>query len=133
MPDFAGPALVRLNDTDLTDQGRTFDEKRDERAVENVTANGTIKKYIIAEKREWDLAWSMLPQNASDTYDEKGARDTIKALAMVGNTVTLRVRDSYGEENIYTVWIQDYSEKIVRRDFVSNIFLYDVSISLKEQ
>ena len=33
MPDFAGPALVRLNDNDLTDQGRTFDEKRDERAA----------------------------------------------------------------------------------------------------
>jgi len=131
--DFAGPALVRLNDTDLTDQGRTFDEDRDERAVENTTANGTIKKYIIAEKRTWNFGWSMLPQNASDTYDEKGARDTIKALAMVGNTVTLRVRNSYGEEYIYTVWIESYSEKLVRRDFISNIFLYDISLSLKEQ
>jgi len=133
MPDFAGPALVKLDNTDLTDQGRTFDEKRDERAVENVTAKGTIKKYIIAEKRTWDLSWAMLPQLASDTYDEKGARDTIKALAMVGDTVTLWTRSSYGEEYTYTVWIENYSEKIVRRDFVSNIFLYDVSISLKEQ
>ena len=133
MVTFAGPALVRFDDTDITDQGRTFSEGRDERAVSNNTANGTIKKYIIAEKRTWSLSWSYIPQLSTDTYDEKGARDTIKALAMIGDPITLRVRNSYGEEYVYTVWIEDYDEKVVRRDFVTNIFLYDVNLSLKEQ
>lgn len=128
-----GPNLIKIDDVELTDQGRTFDEKRDERKVENTTARGTIKKYIIAEKKTWDISWTMLPQYAYDTYDGYGARDSIRALALSGNTVTLRVRNEYDEEFVYTAWIQDYSEKLVRRDFIANIFLYDVSISLQER
>lgn len=129
----SGPNLVAINDIEFTDQGRTFDEERDERAVTVELASGKIKKYIKSEKRTWDIRYTWLPQTSAQTYDGKSARDDLKSTAFTGNTVNLKVKNVAGGTDSYTAFVESYDEKLIKRDYFENIFFYDVSIQLKEQ
>jgi hypothetical protein len=125
--------ILSLNDTEFTDQGRTLSESREERAVSVQLASGKIKKYVMGEKKRWSLEWSWLPNSSSMTHDGKAARDQLRAIAYTGNTVTMLVRNTYGQTDTYTVWVESYSEDVIRRDTVNGEFFYNVSIELMEQ
>jgi len=125
--------ILSLNGTEFTDQGRTLSESRDERAVTVQLASGKIKKYVMGEKKRWSLSWKWLPHSSALTHDNKGARDQLRAIAFAGNTVTMLVRNTYGQTDTYTVWIENYSEDVVRRDTVTGQFFYDVTLELLEQ
>lgn len=125
--------LISLNGIELTDQGRTFSEAREERSVSVELASGRIKKYIKGLKRTWQIQWQWLPGDASSTHDGLGGRDQIRAIAYSANTFALITRNTYGETDSYTVWVTDYDEELVRRDNVSGEHFYNVTLSLQEQ
>lgn len=125
--------LITLNGVEFTDQGRTFSESREERAVSVQLSSGKIKKYVMGEKHRWSISWDWLPNSASLTYDNKGARDQLRALAYTGNTYSLSLKNTVGTTDSYTVFIESYEEELVRRDTVNNEFYYKVSIELMEQ
>lgn len=127
--------LITLNGIELTDQGRTLSESREERAVSVQLANGKIKKYVMGEKHRWSVSWTWLPNASSLTYDGKAARDTIRPLAYTGNTYSFTIKSTVGENPLasYTVFIESYEEEVVRRDTINNEFYYNVSIELMEQ
>jgi hypothetical protein len=125
--------LIVLNGLEITDQGRTLNESREERAVAVQLANGNIKKYVMGEKHRWSLAWTWLPHSAALTHDGYAARDSLRALAYTGNSYTLTIKNTVGQTNSYTVFIESYEEELVRRDTVNNQFFYNVSIELMEQ
>jgi hypothetical protein len=127
------PNLISLNGVEFTDQGRTLSSSRDERSATVQLANGLTKKYFMAVKYSFSLNWTMLPSTASKTYDKKGARDELKALVDTQDTLTLIVRSPIGSSSTYTVWVDSYSEDIVRRDYISNTIFYEVKLDLKEQ
>ena len=124
----------------LTDQGRTFSMSRDERSASVSLANGLVKKYFMAVKYSFSLEWQMLPSVASKTYDKKNARDAIKELADLEDTLTLTLQRTssgspVGATTSYTVWLENYTEDIVRRDFSTSTptIWYTVKLDLKEQ
>lgn len=127
------PNLISLNAVELTDQGRTFSQSKDERSTSVQLANGLIKKYFTAVKYSFSLSWTMLPNTAAQTYDKKGARNEIKTLAETQSVLTLIVRSPIGSSTTYDVWVENYSEDIIRRDYVSNTIFYEVKLDLKEQ
>lgn len=127
------PNLISLGGVELTDQGRTFSMSRDERSVPVQLASGVTKKYFMAVKYSFSLNWDMLPNASTKTYDLKSARDAIKTISDTQDVLTLIVRSPIGATNTYTVWVDSYSEDIVRRDYVGNTIWYNVKLDLKEQ
>jgi hypothetical protein len=123
----------------LTDQGRTFSMSRDERSVPVQLASGLIKKYFMAVKYSFSLEWSYLPGDSSQTYDKKYARNMIEELSRyTADTLTLTLQRTSGgvptgAQTSYTVWVENYSEDIIRRDYASNSIWYNVKLDLKEQ
>lgn len=125
--------ILSLNGVEFTDQGRTLSESREEVSAPVQLANGTVKKYIIAIKKRWSISWQWLPNLSSLTYDEKGARDQLRAIAYAGNTFPLIMRNTYGETTSHTVWVENYSEELIRRDTINGEYFYNVTVELVEQ
>lgn len=127
------PALIQLDDIALTDQGRSpIEIGRDERSVSVELANGTTKKYIKSVKKTFTLSWTWLPDLASDTVDGHAARFIIKNnFGQSGTTHTLSVEDENGFTEEYIVFVDDYSETLIRRS--SGGYFWDVNLTLREQ
>ena len=127
------PNLISLNGYEFTDQGRTYSESRDERSVPVQLSSGITKKYFMSIKKSFSIEWNMLPSTSTQTYDHKSARDDLKTIMDVQDVLTLVVRTPIGSSATYTVWVESYSEDIVRRDYINNTIWYNVKLSLKEQ
>jgi len=127
------PNLITLGGYELTDQGRTFSSARDERSIPVELASGLTKKYFKAVKYTFSIAWTQLPSLSTQTYDKKEARNTLKVLSDTQAVLPLIVRAPIGTTQTYNVWIESYSENIMRRDFVSGAIFYEVSLELKQQ
>jgi len=129
----AYPALIKLEGSALTDQGRTYTSEREERIVDHELASGKIVKYIKAVKWNWTISWQWLPKLAAETFDNNQARDFIKGEADDGKIKTLEVVWSDSSSDTFAVFIQGYNEEIQRRDYVSDTIFYNVDLELKEQ
>jgi hypothetical protein len=127
------PNLISLGGYELTDQGRTLSIARDERSIAVELAAGLTKKYFKAVKYSFSLKWTQLPSLSTQTYDRKEARNTLKVLSDTQTVLPLIVRAPIGTTQTYNVWIESYSEDILRRDYISNAIFYEVSLELKEQ
>jgi len=126
---------ISLGGTELTDDGRTFDENADLRMIQNELANGSLRRYVKANKRKFSLSWTWMPNTSTVTSDKKGGRDAVRALAYAGTSLTLLVRNIASASSTYetyTVFVESYSEKMIRRDTAGQIYFYDVTLSLVE-
>lgn len=128
------PAAIKVDAIDLTDQGRSpVEVVRDERSVVIELASGKKKKYIKGIKHTFSMQWTWLPSEDANTIDGYAGRDTLVAnFAESGNTHTLIFRDEIGGSDTYTVFVSDYSERLVRRS-PNEEFFWEVSISFEEQ
>jgi hypothetical protein len=122
--------LLTLGGSTLTNHGRTFEEKIDERSTIVELASGRLRKYVKYVGHEWTLSWTWLPNDTSTT-DGNGGRDVIKAL-YDGEEKALVVYDLNGGTDTYTVFITDYNEKLLRRDYNGTRSYWEVSLTLKE-
>lgn len=126
--------MISLGGVEFTDDGRTYNETRDERAVEVELANGSLKKYVKAEKRIFEISWTHLPQTSAYTSDRKGARNELRPICYNGSTTTLVVRNVIGGgSESYVVFVNSYSEEVKLRDPRTGNILYEVKIELKER
>ena len=41
-------------------------------------ANGTLRKYVVAEKQQWDIAWTMVPSYRHETVDGAWGAEDLK-------------------------------------------------------
>lgn len=125
------PRLMRWNGNAITDHNRSqlsIDVERIEKKQR--MSNGTMRKYIVADKRTFSTSWSMLPKLTSQTVDGFWGADDIETFY---NTITgyftLELTDADGESTDYTVMFSDFSKSIVKRGSVD---FWEVSISLEE-
>jgi hypothetical protein len=42
-------------------------------------ANGLLRKYVIADKQQWEISWSMLPSFRNETVDGAWAAEDLKS------------------------------------------------------
>lgn len=125
--------LLTLNGTALTDHGRTFNEHLDKREVAVELADGTVKKYIKGYKKIFSMEWDWVPSTAPKTFDAYAARDFIRHAASQGTTFPFVVVNTIGVQETYVVWVEDYSEDLLKRDFVGGEFFWNIKLELKEQ
>lgn len=125
------PRLMRWNGNAITDHNRaqlSIDVERLEKKQR--MANGTLRKYIVADKRNFSTSWSMLPKLSTQTVDGFWGAEAIEQFY---NTITgsfsLELTDGDGEVYTYTVMFSDFSKSVAKRGSVD---FWEVSVSLEE-
>jgi len=125
--------LISLGGVELTDQGRTFSESSELKKVDVELANGGTKRYYKAGKRKFSLNWTWAPDATAQTFDAYGARDAIRTLVYTGTSLVLIIRNHPTDLPVtYTVLIESYSENLLRRDVVSGVYFWELSLELME-
>jgi hypothetical protein len=125
-------ALVQLNGNYLTDHNRSelsVDIERIERTAR--MANGTLRKYVIADKRTYSMSWDMLPGSSNYTVDGKwGAHEIIEFYEANAGEVTLTLTDSHNiESNDILVVISKLDYSLTKR---GRFDMFDMSLTLEE-
>jgi hypothetical protein len=134
--------LLLLDGKPLTNQNRTLNISSMPVFIENRNWAGNSSRYYknqtSADKKSFSINWSFIPNFRENTVDERHSRDYIRKLSLDPDIHELRIinQDSDGvtpyTETIYNVFIKDFSENLIRRDMVDNVYYFDCSISLEE-
>lgn len=128
---FPRPRLMRWNGNPVTDHNRGQLEVSVERIEKKQRlANGTLRKYIVADKRTFSCSWTMLPKLSSQTVDGFWGGDAIENFY---NTVvgpfSLELTDGDGEVYTYSVMFSEFSKQIVKRGSVD---FWEINVTLEE-
>jgi|SRR4051812_30728465 ATP adenylyltransferase/5',5'''-P-1,P-4-tetraphosphate phosphorylase II len=128
---FVRPRLMRWNGNAITDHNRqqlSVDVERIEKKQR--MANGTLRKYIVADKRSFSTSWTMLPKITAKTVDGFWGADAIEEFYnTVSGSFSLELSDGDGETYTYNVMFSDFSKTITKRGSVD---FWEVSVSMEE-
>ena len=134
--------LLLLDGKPLTNQNRTLNISSLPVFIENRNWAGNSSRYYknqtSADKKSFNINWRFIPNFREKTVDERHSRDYLRKLSLDPDVHELRIvnQDSDGitpyTETVYNVFIKDFSENLIRRDIVDNVYYFDCSISLEE-
>jgi hypothetical protein len=128
---FRKARLMRWANNAITDHNRQPLDISVER-IENKQrmANGTMRKYIVADKRTFSTSWTMLPKISSQTVDGFWGGIAIEAFYnATPGAFALEVTDGDGTVYNYTVMFSDFSKQIVKRGAMD---FWEISVALEE-
>lgn len=126
--------LVVLNGTEVTEHGRTMSSAMSTSASNIELLNGNKRRFIKNAKNNYTLSFSYLPDMSDKTIDGRVARDFLYSLAKTPSSATLSIILDPAEPAYNTVvYVESYSETLVRRDIPNQCAYYNVEISLKEK
>lgn len=128
---FTRPRLMRWNGNSVTDHNRAelgIDVERIEKKQR--MSNGTLRKYIVADKRNFSTSWTMLPKLTAQTVDGFWGADAIEQFY---NTTTgsfsLEISDGDTETYTYDVMFSDFSKNVVKR---GSIDYWEISVTMEQ-
>lgn len=134
--------LLVLDGKPLTNQNRTLNVSSMPVFIENRNWAGNSSRYYknqtSADKKSFSINWTFIPNFRENTVDERHSRDYLRKLSLDPDIHELRIinQDSDGitpyTETVYNVFIKDFSENLIRRDMVDNVYYFDCSIALEE-
>jgi hypothetical protein len=134
--------LFVLDNSPLTNQGRTFSSDLSQVFIENKNWNNSKSRYYkrsnSSGRKTFTLSWTYLPNSRRDTVDRRHARDFLKSIAKDADIHTLKmINDDSNDETPYTeteyqVFIKDYSETLLRRDLINGVYYWDCNMTLEE-
>jgi hypothetical protein len=137
-------ALLILDGKPLTNQTRTFDYSVTPLFVENINWAGDSSRYYknnaanSSGKRTFNIKWSFIPNYSNKTVDYRESRNYLKTVSMDPDVHTLTIINQdengvtpYTEENV-TVFVSTFSENLIRRDLVDDVYYFDCSMTLEE-
>lgn len=127
-------SFLSLNGQELTEQGRTISDSIVLNASDIELDEGMRKRYVKDSKRKFSFKWEWLPSLDAYTIDNRKARDYIKNLALTTRVkipMLIKLDPLKAAESIY-VYIEDYSEDLIRRDITTGCDYYSVSLSVEE-
>lgn len=128
---FEKPSLMTWDDHEITDHNRGPLSISVDRIEEPTRmANGTMRKYIVADKRTFSVDWSDLPQSASLTVDGFWGKNEIETwYNTTPGAFQLKLFYGDGTTNIYTVFMNKFSAEISKRGAFD---FWKVSVELDE-
>lgn len=93
-------------------------------------ANGTLRKYVIADKRQFSCSWQNLPKLTSQTVDGFwGGEDIENFYNTNPGSFALTITDGDDVVSTYTVMITSFSREILKRGSVD---LWSVKVQMDE-
>lgn len=137
---YANPADTTKEWIKLTEHNRSeisIDTERIEQSQR--MANGSLRKFFVADKKSFSVSWSMLPANRSYTVDNQwGALDLIEFYKSSEGQSTFDIRlnfaksgtsqESVGYEE-YNVSCTSFNVTLVKRGQVP---FYNISMSMEQ-
>lgn len=98
-------------------------------------SNGTLRKFFVADKKQFSISWSMLPATTAYTTDGYwGAKDLIDFYESSTGQGTFRIQLNYAQQGTesfttYTVNCTSFNATLRKRGVVAH---WDISITLDE-
>ena len=134
--------VLLIDDKPITNHNRKLGVSVDPIFVENINWNNRKSRYYKSSarpaRRTFNLSWSYVPNSHSHTVDGKRGRDYLKEIAGKPQHHVLKIVNMDENSNVpytetsYNVLVKDYSETLIRRDLVDDIYFFDCSMSLEE-
>jgi len=122
---------MRWNGNAVTDHNRgqlNIDVERIEKKQR--MANGTMRKYIVADKRTFQVSWSMLPKLTSQTVDGFWGGEAIETFYNTySGSFSLELTDGDNDVNTYSVMFSNFSKNVVKRGSVD---FWEISVTMEE-
>lgn len=122
--------------TSVTEHNRQPIEVSTDRIQQTVrTSNGTLRKFFIADKKQFSISWTMLPATTSYTTDGYwGAKNLIDFYESSAGQGTFRIKLNYAQQGTesfttYTVNCTSFSATLRKRGVVAH---WDISMTLEE-
>lgn len=118
----------------LSTINRTFEVALTKIVKEHRLASGTLKRDLIAHKRNFTLTWKTLAAADADVADGGFGADSLEAFAMVVGSLTFRRPNVDGTTTDYSVFVTpgDFKKTMTLKR-ANNKQYYDVSMILEEQ
>lgn len=123
--------LMEWNNNKITDHNRDGLSVSTER-IENVKrmANGTLRKYVIADKRTFSVSWAELPHDDEFTVDGFwGGRQIEAFYAANAGPFTLKLTYADGTTESITVVISSFRKSINKRGAYE---FWDADVEMQE-
>jgi hypothetical protein len=134
--------VMMLDGKPLTNQTRSLQVSAIPIFVENRNWNGNSSRYYKnpnrADKKSFSISWSFIPNSKDYTVDLNHARDYIRKISNDSDMHVFSIvnQDESGvtpyTETVYNVFVKDFSESLIRRDLVDNMYYWSCSVTLEE-
>lgn len=128
---FEKPQLMEWNGNKITDHNRSeLQVNVDRIETSKRMANGTMRKYVVADKRKFSTSWDNLPHNKDWTVD--GFWGTKEMETFYNNNAgqfTLRLTMGDGTLETYDVVFTGFSKDLGKR---GEFDFWQVSVEMEE-
>lgn len=128
-------AIMRWDGDKISDHNRSplsIEVNRIERSSRMV--DGTMRKYVIGQKRTFSCSWENLPSVSDATSGPVDFGLSGTDMQSFSNSsdepFTLTLSDGQTNEETYFVYLQEFSYEIVKRG--ATVDLWNVTVSLEE-
>lgn len=128
---FVRPRLMQWDGNSVTDHNRAELEITNERIErKDRMANGTMRKFVVADKRTFSTSWDMLPKKTEQTVDGFWGGEAMEDFfyATPGGFI-LDIWDGDNEQSTYTVMFSDFSKTITKRGSVD---FWTINVTMEE-
>lgn len=128
---FKRPALMRWDGNKITDHGRSaLGVSFNRIETSQRMANGMLRKYFVADKREFDVSWKELPSTGPWTVDGFwGGKEMLEFWTSSLWAFTLQLSDGQEGTESYQVMFSSFDYDIEKRGATD---LWSVSVTLEE-
>jgi len=126
-------SFLSLNNQEITEQGRQINDVININASEVELDSGSKRRYYRSIKRTFSFQWDYLPSLSSKTIDNRKGRDYLKSLTAIANKIPMKIKIT-ADENAETidVYLQSYSESLIRREISQGCDYYRVNMVFEE-
>lgn len=124
--------LMQWNNEPITEHNRKpLSVDWDPINSESRMANGTLRRYSVATKKNFSTSWDMIPKGVDFAVDGKWAGGAMVAFyeGLQGNAFELKITNIDATTETYVVMFSDFSKSIEKRG--SQDF-WNISVTMKE-
>jgi hypothetical protein len=128
---FSKAAIMSWNGNPITDHNRgALSITPDPIETTRRMANGTMRKYFVADKMKFSVSWSDVPHSKDFTVDGFwGGGEMEEFYRTVRGPFTLRVVSGNGTSKDYSVMISRFSWEVSKRGLYD---FWDVQVEMEE-
>lgn len=130
---FAKPSLMEWNGNKITDHQRSALDISVERiGSTHRLANGTMRKYVVADKRTFTMSWEGVPHSSNYTVDGYWGAKQMEAFydsPAGADAFDLTLYYGDGTSEVVTVMFTEFSSSLQKRGLYD---FYDVDVTLEE-
>lgn len=128
---FSKPQLMTWNNNKISDHNRAELGITTERIeTKKRMANGTMRKYVVADKKSFSTSWTDLPHSKDFTVDGFwGGKEMEAFYSLNAGEFTLKITNGDGTTETYKVMFSDFSKNLKKRGLYD---FWDITVTMEE-